>query len=143
MRQTRRAVAALAVMPAAALFTAQAQAADSLSFGDQGSTATFGANQIVRIDGSNTSRNDCPKPGINDFFYPATDVYIVPSGAESAAGRGRVYTLTYVGRDGAGNQRSCTTTVTVPHVCTGVSAARATRDVMEARRRYAARLRGA
>jgi hypothetical protein len=61
----------------------------------------------------------------------------------AGTGRGRVYTLTYVGRDGAGNQRSCTTTVTVPHVCTGVRAARVTRDVMEARRRYAARLRGA
>ena len=52
----------LAVL-AAAFFTAEAQAADSISFGDQGSTATFGANAIVGIDGSITYRTDCPGPG--------------------------------------------------------------------------------
>ena len=81
MRLPRRAAVALAVALAAALFTAEAQAADSISFGDQGQTATFGANAIVRIDGSITYDTDCPKPGIKDFFYPATDVYIVPSGS--------------------------------------------------------------
>lgn len=78
MRHTKR---ALAVAVAAALFTAaEAQAADSLSFGEQGSRASFGANAIVRIDGSISYRNDCPKPGISDWFYPATDVYIVDPG---------------------------------------------------------------
>lgn len=33
----------------------------------------------------------------------------------AGAGTGRVYTLTYAGRDGAGNESTCTTTVTVPH----------------------------
>src|SRR5262249_51962059 len=81
MRQTRRAIAALVVMAAAAVFAAEAQAADSLSFGDQGQTAVFGSNAVVRIDGSITYESNCPKPGINDFFYPATDVYVVDSGA--------------------------------------------------------------
>src|SRR3954447_25678693 len=79
--KTRRALPALAVTLAGLCFAAQAQAADSISFGDQGQTATFGANAIVRIDGSITYTTDCPKPGIKDFFYPATDVYIVPSGS--------------------------------------------------------------
>src|SRR5262249_61930111 len=83
MRQTRRAIVALVVMAAAAVFAAEAQAADSLSFGDQGQTAVFGSNAVVRIDGSITYESNCPKPGINDFFYPATDVYVVDSGATS------------------------------------------------------------
>ena len=79
MKHTKR---ALAVAVAVALFTAaEAQAADSLSFGEQGSRGSFGANAIVRIDGSISYRNDCPKPGISDWFYPATDVYIVELGA--------------------------------------------------------------
>ncbi|HET8756815.1 MAG TPA: Calx-beta domain-containing protein, partial [Solirubrobacteraceae bacterium] len=80
MRHTRRALAALAVAMATAFFTAQALAADTISFGDHGSTGTYGPNGVVRIDGSITYRSDCPKPGINDFFYPATDVYIVDAG---------------------------------------------------------------
>src|SRR5204863_3819514 len=59
--------------------------------------ATFGANDIVRIDGSITYASDCPKPGINDFFYPATDVYLVPAGTEGQgltdAGGGRPNTI--------------------------------------------------
>ena len=80
-RHIRRALVALAVVTAAAPFTAEAYAADSISFGDKGSSATFGANEIVGIDGSITYRNDCPKPGIDDWFYPATDVYLVPAGS--------------------------------------------------------------
>ena len=80
MSKTRRAVAALAAVAATGFFAAAAQAADSMSFGDQGPSASFGANAIVRIDGSITYESHCPKPGINDFFYPATDVYIVPTG---------------------------------------------------------------
>ena len=85
MRYTRRAAAVLAVTVAAALWTAQAWADDSISFGDQGPTATFAANEIVRVDGRITAHNDCPKPGINDFFYPATDVYLVPAGTAFGA----------------------------------------------------------
>ncbi len=77
----RHTLAALAVTLVAAVFAAEAQAADSISFGDKGSGATFGANEIVGIDGSITYRNDCPKPGIDDWFYPATDVYLVPAGS--------------------------------------------------------------
>jgi alpha-tubulin suppressor-like RCC1 family protein len=83
MRKTRGALAALAAVIAAGCFTAQALAADTLSFGESGPTATFGMNAVVRIDGTISYRNDCPKPGINDFFYPATDVYIVGHGAST------------------------------------------------------------
>src|SRR4051794_24204608 len=82
-RKTRRVIPVLAVALAAACFTAQAQAADSMSFGDQGQAASFAANDIVRIDGTISYENHCPKPGIDDFFYPATDVYVVPAGEES------------------------------------------------------------
>ena len=78
-------------MPAAAL------AADSLSFANGDTKATFGANDIVRIDGSITYASDCPKPGINDFFYPATDVYLVEAGSEGGelhdVGGGRPNTI--------------------------------------------------
>jgi hypothetical protein len=56
------------------------------------------------------------------------------------AGRGRKYTLTYVGADGAGNRRACTTVVSVPVGCTGAHARKAAREVRKARRAYAARL---
>ena len=39
-----------------------------------------GERAVVSIDGSITYASDCPKPGINDFFYPATDVYLVEAG---------------------------------------------------------------
>jgi len=77
----RHTLAGLAAATAVAFFPAAAQAADMISFGEQGSRAGFGANAIVRIDGAITYRNDCPKPGISDWFYPATDVYIVEPGA--------------------------------------------------------------
>src|SRR5215470_7835891 len=81
--RTTRTLAALAVALATGGFAAQAQAADSLSFGDQGQSAGFAANAIVRIDGTISYETNCAKPGIPDFFYPATDVYIVPTGATS------------------------------------------------------------
>jgi hypothetical protein len=78
---------------------------------------------------------------------PASDIQGFDPGTADTAGQlraenggarnGRVYTLTYAGRDAAGNQRTCTTTVTVPHTCTGSKAARAALDVAEARRRRA------
>jgi hypothetical protein len=55
------------------------------------------------------------------------------------AGHGRVYTLTYVARDAAGDQRTCTTTVSVPHGCTGTRALKAAREVRKARREYEVR----
>src|SRR5262245_24238656 len=68
------AICAAAVMPAAAL------AADSLSFANGDTKMAFGKDAVVSIDGSITYASDCPKPGINDFFYPATDVYLVDAG---------------------------------------------------------------
>ena len=59
----------------------------------------------------------------------------------AGTGHGRVYTLTYVGRDAAGNQRTCAVMVTVPQACTGAHAATAARKVKKARREAAARLR--
>jgi hypothetical protein len=58
----------------------------------------------------------------------------------STTGRGRVYTLTYVARDVAGNTRTCTTTVTAPVACTHAVARKAARAVKQARREYARRL---
>src|SRR5215208_3013689 len=97
MTNTLRAIAALAAVLLAAAFTGQARAADTLSFGDRGTQATFGANEIVRIDGSITYDGNCPKPGINDFFYAASDVYLVPAGSVGGelqdAGGGRPNTI--------------------------------------------------
>jgi hypothetical protein len=87
----------LVVALAAAVLSGKASAADSLTFPNGDTTATFGANDIVRIDGSITYASDCPKPGINDFFYPATDVYLVWAGSEGGkledAGGGRPNTI--------------------------------------------------
>jgi hypothetical protein len=158
-------------MAAAAVFAAEAQAAYSMSIGDQGQTAVFGSNAIVRIDGSITYESHCAKPGSNDFFHPATDVYVVPSGETSgtledaSGGRpntivssasaftdeviamtapaGNLETGDYVGRDAAGNERTCTTTVSVPRTCTGAQAVQAAREVEKARREDAAGLRAA
>ena len=48
--------------------------------GRESPTGTFGANDIVRIDGRITFNKDCPEGGNNDWVYPATDVYIVVGG---------------------------------------------------------------
>lgn len=64
-------VAALLAAPTRAV----AAGSDSLSFGE-GAAGTFGANEVVRIDGRLTYETRCPG-GVPDFVYPATDVYIV------------------------------------------------------------------
>ena len=85
LRKTARIslVGATAVVIGATVLPSTASAADAISFGEQGQSATFGANAIVRIDGSITYDSNCPESGIDDFFYPATDVYIVPTGGGS------------------------------------------------------------
>ncbi|HXV58660.1 MAG TPA: Calx-beta domain-containing protein [Gaiellaceae bacterium] len=87
----------LAALLVAAVLPSTALAADTIGFGDQGASATFGANAIVRIDGTITYASDCPEPGIDDFFYPATDVYLVPAGSAGGelqdAGGGRPNTI--------------------------------------------------
>ena len=88
-----RAIAALiAVAIVAALFVAlPAQPAgaagfNSLSFADGSTSKTFGANGAVIIDGVLAYDDGCQfDQGVKDFFYPATDVYIVPTG--SAGGK--------------------------------------------------------
>src|SRR5262245_55438702 len=70
----------MAAVAAAAVLPATARAADSLSFANGDTKMHFGKDAVVSIDGSITYASDCPKPGINDFFYPATDVYLVDAG---------------------------------------------------------------
>jgi alpha-tubulin suppressor-like RCC1 family protein len=97
MGRILRTIATLAVVLVAATLAADARAADTISFGDQGATGTFGANATVQIDGSITYDVNCPKPGIDDFFYAATDVYLVPAGSAGGelhdAGGGRPNTI--------------------------------------------------
>jgi hypothetical protein len=71
-----------------------------------------------------TSNEPDDAPGLGDgatvgdiqgFARETADVSGLLRAERAGTGGGRVYTLTYVGRDGAGNQRSCTTTVSVPH----------------------------
>jgi hypothetical protein len=48
-----------------------------------------------------------------DVETPDTDGFL--RAERSSPGTGRVYTLTYEGKDGAGNAATCTVTVAVPH----------------------------
>lgn len=82
----------LAVLFAASLLPgtvtpATATGQNALWFGPgQDPTASFGANDIIRIDGTITFEDDCPEGGIDDWVYPATDVYIVAAGSVGGAG---------------------------------------------------------
>ncbi|HZG93254.1 MAG TPA: hypothetical protein VEZ46_00940 [Mycobacteriales bacterium] len=61
-------------------------AGNSLYFRDGSDHKTFGANAAIYIDGNITFDDQCwggSRKGIDDFFYPATDVYIVPAGSAS------------------------------------------------------------
>jgi hypothetical protein len=50
-----------------------------------------------------------------DWTLGSPDTAGLLRAARYGSGTGRVYTLTYVGQDAAGNSASCATTVTVPH----------------------------
>ena len=73
----------VALVPSAA----QASASDHLVFGSDGSTTgSYGANGVVLIDGSIRYENNCARVAArntyeNDWIYPATDVYIIPTGS--------------------------------------------------------------
>jgi hypothetical protein len=54
-------------------------------------------------------------PDIQGFDVGTSDTAGLLRAERNGNGSGRVYTLTYVGRDRASNQRTCTVTVTVPH----------------------------
>jgi hypothetical protein len=83
---SRLLVTLVVAVVAAAVLPASARAADTLRFGDEGASASFGANAIVRIDGTITYASDCPEPGIDDFFFPATDVYVVRGSVKTLGG---------------------------------------------------------
>ncbi|MDP9353014.1 MAG: PKD domain-containing protein, partial [Chloroflexota bacterium] len=52
-------------------------------YGDK-TFASFGANSYITINtGQMEYVSTCPQGGTNDFLYPATDAYIVPSGSVS------------------------------------------------------------
>jgi hypothetical protein len=76
---------------------------------------------------------------IRDFVVGTADVAGQLRAERLSSGHGRVYTLKYAGRDAAGNERTCTTTVAVPRGCSAARAARAAKEVRKARRK--ARLR--
>jgi alpha-tubulin suppressor-like RCC1 family protein len=57
---------------------------NSLYFSNGSDNVTVGANAAIYIDGTITFDANCQggtRPGIDDFVYPATDVYIVPAGS--------------------------------------------------------------
>jgi hypothetical protein len=60
--------------------------------------------------------SDEPDPSaIQGFVIASTDVIGLLAASRLGSGRGRTYTLTYSGRDAAGNPATCQTTVAVPH----------------------------
>jgi len=52
---------------------------------------------------------------IQGFDVGTSDIAGSLRAERAGTGPGRVYTLTYLGRDQAGDESTCTTTVTVPH----------------------------
>ena len=72
---------------------------------------------------------------IRDFVAGTADTAGQLRAERASKGNGRVYTLKYVARDVAGNERTCTTTVTVPKSCAGAHATRAAKEVKKARRK--------
>ncbi|MDD1709727.1 MAG: hypothetical protein LUQ37_02320, partial [Methanoregulaceae archaeon] len=66
-----------------------------MSFSDGSDHKSFGANGVVTIDGSITFDDGCGTGGVDDFVYPATDVYIVQSGSAAPGA-----TLTDAGGEG-------------------------------------------
>jgi len=86
-RGIRRAVSALlaAAVTASVMVVAPAQPAaaasyNQLTFADGAEFQVFGANGAVIIDGVIAYDDGCIyDEGVKDFFYPATDVYLVPT----------------------------------------------------------------
>ncbi len=54
---------------------------NSMYFSDGSDHHSYGGNGVVRIDGSITFDDACAPGGVDDFVYPATDVYIVQAGS--------------------------------------------------------------
>ena len=80
-----------------------------VSVSDSGSgPAGFTLSSVTSNEGDGASESAGWTPGT-----PDTTGFLQAS--RLGSGTGRVYTLTYQGRDNAGNSAACTTTVTVPH----------------------------
>ncbi|HEX3003968.1 MAG TPA: hypothetical protein VHO27_07140, partial [Angustibacter sp.] len=54
---------------------------NSMYFADGSDHHSYGGNGVVRIDGSITFDDACGPGGVDDFVYPATDVYLIQAGA--------------------------------------------------------------
>ncbi len=72
----------VALVPSAA----DASASDSMTFGAGRESISAGANAMIMIDGSIRYENNCRRVAARntfeeDWIYPATDVYIVPTGS--------------------------------------------------------------
>lgn len=88
-RRRRRVVSVVAVSimaGTAGLLAAPAAFAggNSLYLANGSDHMSYGANGMVLIDGSITFDDTCGPGGVDDFVYPATDVYIVQAGSASA-----------------------------------------------------------
>ena len=76
----------LAVGVTVGLPTAAHAAGNSMYLPGGGDHVALGANASLYIDGTITYDDHCEwdkEGGVDDFFYPATDVYIVPAGSVS------------------------------------------------------------
>jgi hypothetical protein len=75
-------IAAAIVAPTAIALSPQPAAAaeNFMMFRDGSTQKTFGPNGMILIDGTLEYDDDCRGGGIKDFLYPATDVYIIPTG---------------------------------------------------------------
>jgi hypothetical protein len=81
----------------------------------QSGPAGFTLTSVTSSEPDN-GRGDGDVPNdIQGFAIGAASISGRLRAERSGAGRGRVYTLTYTGRDQAGNSATCTATVTVPH----------------------------
>src|SRR5262249_58661336 len=101
-----------------------------------------GAGAVTLASVTSNEPDDAPGKGdgtttgdIAGFTLGTADTSGQLRAERADSGHGRTYTLTYSGRDAAGNQRTCTTTVTVPSKCSGAHALKASREVAAARKR--------
>jgi hypothetical protein len=60
--------------------TAATAATNTINFGGGALRTTAGPNGVITIDGSLSYDDECTAGGTKDFFYAASDVYIVPAG---------------------------------------------------------------
>lgn len=84
LRRRRRLLALPLALVCALFFASAAFAGQFLDWGDGTDFHVFGPNEQVIIDtGSMNVIQNCPT-GIDDVFFPFTDIYVVPSGSAPA-----------------------------------------------------------